>query len=107
MRTVRKIVLLPDELKLVEYDELLPEPPSLSLHEWLVGVPPLRIAVHLTHWLMVGDNGKQLTLSIRGGSGTSTVLDPLSLPTDGGVITCTVVVPSSLPATLLTLSETR
>ena len=33
LRTVSEMVLLPDELKLVRYDELLPEPPSLSVHE--------------------------------------------------------------------------
>ena len=31
LRTVTRMVFAPAELKLVEYDELLPEPPSLSL----------------------------------------------------------------------------
>ena len=33
LRAVSETVFAPEALKLVEYDEPLPEPPSLSLHE--------------------------------------------------------------------------
>lgn len=61
-------------------------------------MPPLRIAVQLTHWLMVGDNGEQLTLSIRGGdSVTSTVaLELRSLPLELRTVKVTVFVPEVL-----------
>ena len=54
--------------------------------------------MQLTHWLRVGDDGEQRTLSIRGGdSVTSTVvLDLRSLPLELRTVNVTVFVPEVL-----------
>ena len=80
LRTNSKIVFTPVVLKLVEYDEPLPEPPPLSLQAYVSIGPPLLLTVQVMLSFTTADDG-QLTL-ISGGSRTSTVAEALSLPAE-------------------------
>ena len=79
--TVSEMVLSPDVLNLVVYLDPLPldAPP---LHEYVSGVPPLRLALQATLSSTCGEDGEQLMLLIAGASipRTATAIVPETEP---------------------------
>ena len=97
---VSETVFAPGELKLVEYDEPLPEPPSLSLQEKVSIQPPATVApawaftAQLTLWsTTTGDVQAILIIGFFVVGMASTVVEALSLPAELRAVSETVFAP--------------